>query len=67
LLPSRQTVLVRAYTDDNDDLVLSEIQPKFIVMFEPSMEFIRRIEVSGYDCAMSIHMLSRCPGVQGFE
>ena len=45
LLPPGQTVLVRTYTDDTDDLVLAEIQPKFIVMFEPNMEFIRRVEV----------------------
>lgn len=47
LLAPQQTVLVRAYTDDTDDQVLAEIQPKFVVMFEPNMEFIRRIEVSG--------------------
>ena len=45
LLAPAQTVLVRAYTDDSDDQILSEIQPRFIVMFEPNMEFIRRIEV----------------------
>lgn len=45
LLPPEQTVLVRPYSDDTDDRMLSEIQPKFIVMFEPNMEFIRRIEV----------------------
>lgn len=46
LLEPAQTVLVRTYTDDSDDQVLAEIKPKFIVMFEPNMEFIRRIEVS---------------------
>ena len=45
LLPPEQTVLVRAFSDDSDDRVLAEIRPKFIVMFEPNMEFIRRIEV----------------------
>jgi DNA excision repair protein ERCC-4 len=45
LLAPEQTVLVRAYSDDSDDRMLAEIQPKFIVMFEPNMEFIRRIEV----------------------
>lgn len=46
LLAPQQTVVVRAYTDDSDDQVLAEIQPRFVVMFEPSEEFIRRIEVS---------------------
>lgn len=45
LIAPKQTVLVRAYSDDSDDRMLAEIQPKFIVMFEPSMECIRRIEV----------------------
>ncbi|KIJ60516.1 hypothetical protein HYDPIDRAFT_177372 [Hydnomerulius pinastri MD-312] len=45
LLPPQQTVVVRAYSDDTDDQILAEMQPKFIVMFEPSLEFVRRIEV----------------------
>ncbi|KAG6333461.1 hypothetical protein ID866_5631 [Astraeus odoratus] len=45
LLPPDQTVVVRAYSDDSDDRMLAELQPKFIVMFEPSLEFVRRIEV----------------------
>ena len=45
LLAPEQTILVRAYSDDSDDRLLAEIRPKFIVMFEPNMEFIRRIEV----------------------
>lgn len=45
LLASEETVVVRAYSDDSDDRVLAELQPKFIVMFEPSLEFVRRVEV----------------------
>ncbi|KZT00071.1 uncharacterized protein LAESUDRAFT_764940 [Laetiporus sulphureus 93-53] len=45
LLAPEQTVLVRAYSDDTDDRMLQEIQPRFIIMFEPNLEFIRRIEV----------------------
>ncbi|KAI0699621.1 hypothetical protein C8T65DRAFT_659230 [Cerioporus squamosus] len=45
LLAPEQTVLVRAYSDDSDDQVLQEIKPRFIVMYEPNLEFIRRIEV----------------------
>lgn len=45
LLPSEQTVLIRAYSDDTDDRMLAEIQPRFIVMFEPCVEFVRRVEV----------------------
>ncbi|KAI1787127.1 hypothetical protein LXA43DRAFT_1064555 [Ganoderma leucocontextum] len=45
LLSPPQTVLVRPYSDDSDDQVLQEIKPRFIVMYEPNLEFIRRIEV----------------------
>ncbi|KZT37318.1 hypothetical protein SISSUDRAFT_987932 [Sistotremastrum suecicum HHB10207 ss-3] len=45
LIPQAETVLVRAYSDDSDDQILSEIRPRFIVMFEPNPDFIRRIEV----------------------
>ncbi|KAH9846206.1 hypothetical protein C2E23DRAFT_853988 [Lenzites betulinus] len=45
LLAPEQTVLVRAYADDTDDQVLQEVKPRFIIMYEPNLEFIRRIEV----------------------
>ena len=46
LLKPEETVLIRAYSDDADDRMLAEIKPKFIVMFEPDMDFVRRVEVS---------------------
>ncbi|THU85938.1 hypothetical protein K435DRAFT_731891 [Dendrothele bispora CBS 962.96] len=49
LLQPAQTVLVRAYSDDSDDMVLDELKPRFIVMYEPCMEFVRRVEV--YKCS----------------
>lgn len=45
LLVPAQTVIVRAYADDGDDRLLAELQPRFIVMYEPNQDFIRRIEV----------------------
>ncbi|KAI0300476.1 hypothetical protein B0F90DRAFT_1810368 [Multifurca ochricompacta] len=45
LLAPVQTVVVRAYADDSDDRILAELQPRFIVMYEPSQDFVRRIEV----------------------
>jgi DNA excision repair protein ERCC-4 len=46
LLAPQETVIVRAYSDDSDDQVLADMKPKFIVMFEPNEDFIRRIEVN---------------------
>jgi DNA excision repair protein ERCC-4 len=48
LIAPSQTILVRAYSDDGDDRMLDEIRPRFIVMFEPNLDFVRRIEVSRF-------------------
>lgn len=45
LLVPEQTVFIRTYSDDSDDRMLAELQPKFIVMFDPSLDFVRRVEV----------------------
>jgi DNA excision repair protein ERCC-4 len=45
LLPADETIIIRAYSDDTDDRMLADIQPRFVIMFEPCVEFIRRIEV----------------------
>ena len=45
LLTLPQTVVVHPYSDDSDDQVLQEIKPRFIVMYEPNLKFIRCIEV----------------------
>ncbi|KAJ7591570.1 restriction endonuclease type II-like protein [Mycena floridula] len=45
LLSPPQTVLIRAYSDNTDDRMLDEIKPRFIIMLEPCMEFVRRVEV----------------------
>ncbi|CAE6448788.1 unnamed protein product [Rhizoctonia solani] len=45
LLEDEHVVLVRTYGDDGDDQLLSEIRPRYIVMMEPNLDFIRRVEV----------------------
>ena len=45
LLAPGQTIVFRTYSDDSDDKVLEELSPRFIVMYEPSPDFVRRIEV----------------------
>ncbi|KAH7908756.1 hypothetical protein BJ138DRAFT_1103259, partial [Hygrophoropsis aurantiaca] len=49
LLPPASTLIIRAYADgadaDADDRVLEDVQPRFVVLFEPSLEFVRRVEV----------------------
>ncbi|KAI0797280.1 hypothetical protein BC629DRAFT_1581635 [Irpex lacteus] len=45
LVAPEETVIVRSYSDDSDDQVLSELQPRYIIMFEPNLDFVRRVEV----------------------
>ena len=45
LIAPEETVLIRAYSDDGDDRMLAEIQPRYIIMLEPNLEFVRRVEV----------------------
>ena len=47
LVQPEETVIVRAYSDDSDDMMLMELRPRFVVMFDPNLEFLRRIEVCG--------------------
>jgi len=64
LVPPEQTVMIRVYSDDADDMLLADIKPRFIVAFEPSQEFIRRIEVSAVDLSIVyvVTSLDRCIG-----
>lgn len=45
LVQPEETVIVRAYSDDSDDMMLMELRPRFVVMFDPNLEFLRRMEV----------------------
>ncbi|OAA62497.1 DNA repair nuclease, XPF-type/Helicase [Niveomyces insectorum RCEF 264] len=38
-------VVIHAYDGDQDEHVLEEVKPRYIVMYEPDAAFIRRIEV----------------------
>lgn len=38
-------VVMHAYDDDQDEHVLEELRPKYIIMYEPDASFIRRVEV----------------------
>ena len=49
MLSPERTVLIRAYSDDTDDQMLAEIKPRYIIMFEPNQDFVRRVEVCPLD------------------
>lgn len=54
LVQPEETVIVRAYSDDSDDMMLMELRPRFVVMFDPNLEFLRRVEVSNRLLALHI-------------
>lgn len=46
LLEPGDTVIVRPYGGEDDDILLTELRPRFVVLYEPNLAFIRRLEVS---------------------
>ena len=45
LLSNETLVIIRPYNGDDDDRVLEEVRPKYVVMYDPDPSFVRRIEV----------------------
>lgn len=45
LYDMQELVVIHAYDGDQDEHVLEEIRPRYIIMYEPDASFIRRVEV----------------------
>ncbi|EHK22436.1 uncharacterized protein TRIVIDRAFT_29672 [Trichoderma virens Gv29-8] len=45
LYEMQDLVVVHAYDGDQDEHVLEEVKPRYIIMYEPDAAFIRRVEV----------------------
>ncbi|KAM0560999.1 hypothetical protein ACHAPJ_003499 [Fusarium lateritium] len=45
LYDMQDLVVVHAYDGDQDEHVLEEVKPRYIIMYEPDAAFIRRVEV----------------------
>lgn len=45
LCEPEQTIVIRSYTGDEDDRILQELRPRFIILYDPSTSYVRRIEV----------------------
>jgi hypothetical protein len=53
VMQPEQLIVVRAYGDDSDDMLLSELRPRWVVMYDPNQDFLRRIEVcksAAFEC-----------------
>lgn len=46
LIAPEDAVIIRPYGGEDDDILLQELRPRFVVMYEPNLAFIRRLEVS---------------------
>ncbi|GAA5837199.1 hypothetical protein JCM5353_001595 [Sporobolomyces roseus] len=44
LISQEDLVVIRPYLGDEDDRILEELRPKYVVMFDPDPAFVRRIE-----------------------
>ncbi|WWD16753.1 hypothetical protein CI109_101184 [Kwoniella shandongensis] len=45
LIAPEDAVIIRPYGGEDDDILLQELRPRFVVMYEPNLAFIRRLEV----------------------
>ncbi|KAF4124587.1 DNA excision repair protein ERCC-4 [Geosmithia morbida] len=45
LFDMQDLVVIHAYDGDQDEHVLEEVKPRYIIMYEPDASFIRRVEV----------------------
>ncbi len=45
LLAPEDVVIIRPYEGDDDEMVLQELRPRFVVMYDPDPAFVRRVEV----------------------
>lgn len=58
IIPPEQLIVVRPYGDDADDMLLAELRPRWVIMYDPNQDFLRRIEVSvGSLC---LYFVRRC-------
>lgn len=45
LCETNDLIVIRPYQGDEDDLILTELRPKYIIMYDPDAAFIRQVEV----------------------
>jgi len=45
LFDLKDLVVVHPYDGDNDDHLLEELRPRFVIMYDPDAAFVRRVEV----------------------
>ncbi|KAM0790972.1 hypothetical protein ACM66B_004275 [Microbotryomycetes sp. NB124-2] len=61
IVSNENLVIVRPYSDDDDDRMLEEVRPKYVVMYDPNPAFVRRLEAyraAHGNCALRVYFLA---------
>ena len=53
IIENDDLVIIRPYLGDEDDRVLDELRPKYVIMYDPTPAFVRRIEVRSLSLSRS--------------
>lgn len=64
LLTPEDAVIIRPFGGEDDDILLHELRPRFVVMYEPNLAFIRRLEVRIHEMSCRAGLLKGYLGVQ---
>ncbi|KAK4048124.1 DNA repair protein RAD16 [Microbotryomycetes sp. JL201] len=60
IVSNEDLVIIRPYSDDDDDRMLEEIRPKYVIMYDPDPSFVRRLEAyraAHGNCALRVYFL----------
>ena len=60
LMSPEDAIIIRPYGGEDDDIMLQELRPRFVVMYEPNLAFIRRLEVSWHYLESGQKLIERC-------
>lgn len=66
-IANEELVVVRPYLGDEDDRVLEELRPKYVILFDPNPAFVRRIEVSPCSACSPGMRLNSDPAPQAYR
>ncbi|KAK4055410.1 DNA repair protein RAD16 [Microbotryomycetes sp. JL221] len=61
IVSNEDLVIVRPYSDDDDDKMLEEVRPKYVIMYDPDPAFVRRLEAyraAHGNCAIRVYFLA---------
>ncbi|KAF8428265.1 hypothetical protein EV426DRAFT_680524 [Tirmania nivea] len=67
LFDLKDLVVIHPYDGDNDEHLLEELRPRFVIMYDPDAAFVRRVEVyrsSHNERNIRVYFMSYCDSVE---